>query len=77
MIFNKPLLALYFLSKSKDRGLAYCITIVCLSVTNLTYKMLPLNHLSYKAHTWYEGTFHRFASLSSKVKVMYQGQGQI
>ena len=75
-----------FLCPCIERSWAYCFTVVFLSVrlsvcTNLTWKLiiflLLLNLFTYKAHIWYEGTSHQYASTGTKVKVICKGQGQM
>ena len=70
---NSAILDFYTLV-SKDQG-AYCSTVVCLSV-RLSFVLL-LNQYTYKAHIWYEGISHQYASAGTKVKVIWKGQAQI
>ena len=70
----------------KIRGHIVLPLSVCLSIcpsvcTNLMWKLnifqLLLNLFTYKAHIWYEGVSHQYASAGTKVKVICKGQGQI
>ena len=72
----------FYVPLSKDRG----HTVLPLSVrpsvcTNLTWKLnifpLLLNQFTYKAHIWYEGISHQYASAGTKVKVIFKGQGHL
>ena len=77
----------FYVLVSKDRGhivllLSVCQSVhlsVCLHKLNAKASHFPITPILIysKAHTWYEGISHQYASAGTKVKVICKGQGQI
>ena len=53
-------------------GIFFLTLSVRLHKLNVTPKLIYL-----KAHIWYEGIYHQYASAGTEVKVICKGQGQI